>query len=733
MRSAGAGVESKQPRGFVQELRRRHVVRTALGYAAAVFVVLQLAEIVLPAFQSPFQADATLRLLVVGAVLLFPVVLAVAWVYEITPLGIRSMEEVDAEEGVEPHGSLSHRAAFLGITVAAVLGAGTWWSRTAEAIPDPSAFRTASFFEVDRTTDAQAPIHSLAVLPLEDISAETGQEYFALGMHDILLSELSRLDFIRVLSRTSVMQYAPRGRSMSQIGDELNVDAVVEGQVLRSEGQVRITVRLYHAGSETQLWSETYERELADVIALQREVAEAVTTEIEMRLLERAAETGDPLRVAGSTLEGGIKSGEEAAPAGTDRTATDTARTASAGERVAAGETATGRTGGRETAPATEGGTGVQTVSGTPTAGVGAQATAPPAAPPAQPGASTQVVTHVDTEMVHPIPPTGWRWDEDIPLEMQEAFMRGRVALFQEPRSGGAEEYFRRILEVDSSFAPALAGLAGALVLRRSADGGIDTLQMEAARDAASRAVALDPDNPEAVEVLRSVNEALASIRGGVGEIRIVAPETQLGQLLQGQVAQMEVREAPSDEQARVRAVLRMVAAGRLMEAGVRGMELVEQGVDDLALWEGLEQVFRIQGDVEDLLALRQERRDVRGREPGPSLRDLVRGLEEEEALGYWRWKRQEVEARSREGSPLFWAPLATARLALGDRDGALDALQRAVRDREPLLSTLRFDPVWDTVRADPRFQSLLREMRPEGSRRPGGEGGPGGDGGPGR
>ena len=199
-------------RGFFAELRRRHVVRTALAYAAVVFVILQLGEIVFPAFQTNAEADALIRILVVGAVLLFPAVVVVAWVYEITPMGIRSMTEVDSAAGIEPHGSLSHRAALMGITFAAVAAAAVWWQQTEEWVPVARPLEAASIFQGAQTTDADGPIASMAVLPLEDLSAEPGQEYFAPSMHEALVSELSGINALRVISRTSVLQYEPGGR-----------------------------------------------------------------------------------------------------------------------------------------------------------------------------------------------------------------------------------------------------------------------------------------------------------------------------------------------------------------------------------------------------------------------------------------------------------------------------------------------------------------------------------------
>ncbi|MBT8402402.1 MAG: hypothetical protein KJP18_01015, partial [Gemmatimonadetes bacterium] len=273
---------------FVAELRRRHVVRVALAYGAVGFVLLQAAEIVLPAFLPNFEADAALRVVVVGFLLLFPVVVALAWVYEITPQGIRSMEELDAEAGLPSSGRLAPRLGLLLFTMLAAGSAGLWWYRTDAAAVDAFEARRIerqSPFVRATTTDASGPIRSLAVLPLQDFSPDgDANGYFAAGMHEALISRLSQLGTVRVISRTSTEGYRREGKSLPQIGADLGVDAVVEGSVLRADGRVRITVQLVHAASDTHLWASDYEREMQDIIALQSDVAQAIASEIDSRL-----------------------------------------------------------------------------------------------------------------------------------------------------------------------------------------------------------------------------------------------------------------------------------------------------------------------------------------------------------------------------------------------------------------------------------------------------------------
>jgi TolB-like protein/DNA-binding winged helix-turn-helix (wHTH) protein/tetratricopeptide (TPR) repeat protein len=134
-------------------------------------------------------------------------------------------------------------------------------------------------------------IESLAVLPLENLSGNPKEEYFADGMTEALITELGKVHALRVISRQSVMQYRGTTKSAPQIAQELHVDALVEGSALRSGDTVRITAQLVHANPERHLWSESYERNLSDVIVLQREVVQAIVVEIKgkVTVAERAS------------------------------------------------------------------------------------------------------------------------------------------------------------------------------------------------------------------------------------------------------------------------------------------------------------------------------------------------------------------------------------------------------------------------------------------------------------
>ena len=250
---------------FWAEIQRRRVVRFSLGYAATAFVALQLAEIVFPAFGI---GEGALRLLVVVVALGFLPAVVMAWLYDVTAHGIRRTEETSASGPMPRRLSV---VAFAVMTVG-VTGGVTWYVLDQDVIQTLASGRQAF--------DPTEPIRSLAVLPLDDFSAERDQEYFAAGMHEELIARLSMLEGVRVVSRTTVMRYAGTTLSIPEIGRELGVDVLLEGSVNRAGDRVRITLQVIHAASDSHITTLQFDREAGDVLALQTEVAHALAREI---------------------------------------------------------------------------------------------------------------------------------------------------------------------------------------------------------------------------------------------------------------------------------------------------------------------------------------------------------------------------------------------------------------------------------------------------------------------
>lgn len=275
-------------RRFWSELARRKVWETLLAYGAVVFVLLQLGEIVLPAFSAPAWAlPALVRCCFLG----FPVVLALAWIFDLTPGGVRKTEcESKEAGGEEPAASapLLPRFGLIVVTLATVGGLGWFTVRdtlATEAPPSAEAPSGGAGNELPvSSTGEDVAVGSLAVLPLDDFSEEEGGEYFTAGLHEELVSQLSRIGSARILSRTSVVQFDRTGKTMPVIAEELGVEGVVEGSVFRAGDRVRITVQLIHGPTDRHLWANSYEGTLEDAIALQREVAEAIAREVQAEL-----------------------------------------------------------------------------------------------------------------------------------------------------------------------------------------------------------------------------------------------------------------------------------------------------------------------------------------------------------------------------------------------------------------------------------------------------------------
>ena len=139
-------------------------------------------------------------------------------------------------------------------------------------------------------------VRSLAVLPLANLSSDPEQEYFSDGMTDSLIAQLSGIRALRVISRQSVIRYRKSEKSLPEIGRELNVDAVIEGTVLRTGNRIRITAQLVHAASDEHLWAEQYERELSDVLVLQSEIARAVAQQVQITLTPQEASRLEQVR-----------------------------------------------------------------------------------------------------------------------------------------------------------------------------------------------------------------------------------------------------------------------------------------------------------------------------------------------------------------------------------------------------------------------------------------------------
>lgn len=271
--------DTKQPNTFWAEGRRRGVFRVGGLYVAGAFVILQLGEIVLPAFNAP---DWALQTLVVFVFLGLPVALAFSWVYDLSPEGLKRTRSLVPVGGR----SLVPGLALLGVTALSA-GLGAWWfSRSAmgTADTDTGPGAPSSSPAAFASLDPAAPITAIAVLPLAHFAE--GDDLFARQLHDEIITRLSELTTLRVVSRTSVERYRTTDMLLPEIAAELRVQAIVTGSVAMTgeNDSVRISIQLLHAPSDTHMESLTWQREMKDILRLQTEIAVEIATLVQGEL-----------------------------------------------------------------------------------------------------------------------------------------------------------------------------------------------------------------------------------------------------------------------------------------------------------------------------------------------------------------------------------------------------------------------------------------------------------------
>ena len=257
--------------GFFSELKRRNVVRVGLAYALIAWVLLQAADFGLDLVGSP---NWILQSLFVLALIGLPAALVFAWVYEMTPEGLKREAEVDRSRSITPAtGRRLDRViiAFLAITVA-FLVAGRYWPQDQNAAP------------ARPVADAGNPEPSIAVLPFVNMSADPDNEYFSDGIAEELLNVLVRVSALQVASRTSSFAFKGREVPVSQIAKELGVSNIVEGSVRKAGDRVRITAQLIDAKTDRHLWSDTYDRKLDDIFAIQEEISDNIVSALKVAL-----------------------------------------------------------------------------------------------------------------------------------------------------------------------------------------------------------------------------------------------------------------------------------------------------------------------------------------------------------------------------------------------------------------------------------------------------------------
>jgi TolB-like protein/Flp pilus assembly protein TadD len=245
--------------GFFEELKRRKVYRVAIAYVVGSWALAQGLAQVLPVFDIPNSAiRGVIALFLVG----FPVALVLAWMFDITPTGIQRTSAVDAQP--QPKSRRRRNVILLGCGGALVSVA-------------------AGFFLLPRAV-AHKVDKSVAVLPFENLSDDQDNAYFADGIQDDVLTNLSKIGDLKVISRTSVMQYRGRPSNVRDIGKALGVSNILEGSVRRSGNKVRVNVQLIDASTDEHIWASDYDRDVTDVFAIQSDLAQKIAEALQAKL-----------------------------------------------------------------------------------------------------------------------------------------------------------------------------------------------------------------------------------------------------------------------------------------------------------------------------------------------------------------------------------------------------------------------------------------------------------------
>jgi TolB-like protein/DNA-binding winged helix-turn-helix (wHTH) protein/Flp pilus assembly protein TadD len=460
---------------------------------------------------------------------------------------------------------------------------------------------------------AARPISSLAVLPLDNLSGERQQDYFADGMTDEVITELGKLGALRVISRTSAMQYKGARKPLGQIARELNVDAVVEGSVLRSGDHVRITAQLIRVVPEKHLWAESYEGDLSAVLTLQREIAQAIANAIQVKL-----RPGEQERVAGA----------------------------------------------------------------------------------------------------HPVNP-----------QAHEAYLLGRY--FWNRRTGDglnkAIDYFQQAIEKDSNYAPAYAGLADAYGLLGFAEYGTLSPKEAVAKAeaAANRALQIDETLAEAHTALGAIKHrfkwdwegADREFKRAINLNPNYATAHHWYALYLASMGRMDeaVAVAKRGRELDPLSLIVNTGFGRVLYFARQNDQAIERLQKTLDLdpnfpvaryWLGL--AYEQKGMYQEAVADLTELKDL-------SVSPLrIAGLGHAYAVSGDRAKAQAVLSELKELSrERYVSPydIAVVYAGLGDKDQTFRWLEKTYQEREGALVYISVEPMFDTIRSDPRFKDLVHRV----------------------
>ncbi len=251
-------------RNFFAELKRRNVYKVAIAYGAVAWLLTEVATQVFPFFEIP---NWVVRLVVLVIIAGFPIAVVIAWAFELTPEGLKRTEIADAKY---PLGRSPKRAWIYIVIIAGAISVGI--------------FFLGRYTSPKQREANELPGKSIGVLPFVDLSQAKDQEYFCDGISEEILDALAKVEGLRVVARTSSFSFKGKNADVAQIAQKLNVENVLEGSLRREGNRIRITAQLINARNGFHIWSETFERELQGVFAVQDEITRSIVDALKIKL-----------------------------------------------------------------------------------------------------------------------------------------------------------------------------------------------------------------------------------------------------------------------------------------------------------------------------------------------------------------------------------------------------------------------------------------------------------------
>jgi TolB-like protein/Flp pilus assembly protein TadD len=273
------------------ELKRRNVVKVAIAYAVVGWLLVEIVTTILPTFDAPRWVTQTITFVII---LGFPLALVFAWAFELTPEGLKLERKVERSESVT---EVTGRK--LDFVIIAVLVVAVAYFAVDEFVLEPAIEQqTEASAQLDAAGDDTGADNSIAVLAFSDLSPEGDQEYFADGVSEEILNDLAQIPGLHVTSRSSSFNFKGKDVHIPTVAQQLGVANVLEGSVRKAGNRVRITAQLIDAGNDSHLWSNTYDRDLEDIFAVQDEISTAIVAALQEHLGLDAGATHRPVSTA---------------------------------------------------------------------------------------------------------------------------------------------------------------------------------------------------------------------------------------------------------------------------------------------------------------------------------------------------------------------------------------------------------------------------------------------------